>query len=211
MAGFEERCCGGGHDRSFLIVLVMRRLSQSATTSLVWAPGSTRWLGVQPGPAGCAARPGQVAAKSRPSRPVSWRGGRNHRTSARPRRRCWCGGLSRTASGTSRRCWARFPLTPRRWLTCAAASRVLVLSDLTLPPSAPPVAAAAFRLRPARWDRAAGRHRRPVGPAPAGPGPPAAHRRADLLRAEGFERVQPARARRGGGVAAGLGRIRRRW
>jgi ribosomal protein S18 acetylase RimI-like enzyme len=80
--------------------------------------------------------------------------------------------------------------------------RVLVLSDLTLPPTAPPVAAVAFRLH------------RPSGTAQlAGIGVDVSLRRRGLgrrlltgaltlLRAEGFERVQACSAR--GGAAASL-------
>ena len=79
--------------------------------------------------------------------------------------------------------------------------RVLVLSDLTLPSAAPPVAAAAFRLH------------RPAGTAQlAGIGVPVHLRRRGLarrlltgafmlLRAEGFERVQAHAVPGGPGVS----------
>jgi ribosomal protein S18 acetylase RimI-like enzyme len=79
--------------------------------------------------------------------------------------------------------------------------RVLVLCDLTLPPTAPPVAAAAFRLH------------RPAGTAQAAGIGVAVHlRRRGLarrlltgalmsLRAEGFERVQACAAPGGAGAS----------
>ncbi len=79
--------------------------------------------------------------------------------------------------------------------------RVLVLSDLTLPPTTPPLAAAAFRLhRPARTAQLAGigvcmhLRRRGLG-----------HRlltgALTWLRADGFERVQAFAARDGAGAS----------
>jgi len=79
--------------------------------------------------------------------------------------------------------------------------RVLVLSDLTLPPAAPPLAAAAFRLH------------RPAGTAHlVGVGVLSSSRRRGLgdrlltgalmlLRADGFERVQACAARGGAGAS----------
>ena len=79
--------------------------------------------------------------------------------------------------------------------------QVLILSDLTLPPTAPPVAVAAFRLH------------RPAGTAQlAGIGVLAHLRRRGLghrlltgaltwLRADGFERVQACAARGGAGAS----------
>jgi hypothetical protein len=93
------------------------------------------------------------------------------------------------------------PLGPREVAGLIRQRAVLVLSDVTLPPSAPPVAAAAFRFdRPAKTARL-------VGIGVAGP----LRRRGrgrrlltgalTVLRAEGFERVQ-AWAQPGGAAAA---------
>ena len=86
------------------------------------------------------------------------------------------------------------PLAPREVADLMRLRGVLVLSDVTLPPSAPPLAAAAFRL-----DRAAGTAEL------AGIGVAALLRRRGLgrrlltgaltvLRAEGFERVHACAA-----------------
>jgi GNAT superfamily N-acetyltransferase len=93
------------------------------------------------------------------------------------------------------------PMDPREVADLIRERAVLVLSDVTLPPSAPPVAAAAFR-----FDRHT-KTAQLVGIAVAGP----LRRRGRgrrlltgalmMLRAEGFERVQ-ARAEPGGAAAA---------
>jgi ribosomal protein S18 acetylase RimI-like enzyme len=79
--------------------------------------------------------------------------------------------------------------------------RVLVLGDLTLPPTAPPVAAAAFRLhRPAGTAQLAG-----IGVAVhlrrSGLGRRLLTGALTLLRADGFERVQACVAAGGAGAS----------
>ena len=171
-------------------------------TSLVWASESTQRFGVQQG-SGLAGRsgPGQVAAKSRPSR-------------------CGNSGEVETTAGCGP---AAPPLLVRRAvlagerdvaaLLCevpvGAAEvadlmrhhRVLVLRDLTLSPAAPPLAAAAFRLHG------------PAGTALlVGIGVWSDLRRRGLgrrlltgaltwLRADGFERVQACAAPGGAGAS----------
>ena len=93
------------------------------------------------------------------------------------------------------------PLGPREVAGLIRQRAVLVLSDVTLPPSAPPVAAAAFRFdRPTKTAHL-------VGIGVAGPLRGRGRGRRLLtgalmvLRAEGFERVQ-AWAEPGGAAAA---------
>jgi ribosomal protein S18 acetylase RimI-like enzyme len=93
------------------------------------------------------------------------------------------------------------PLGPREVAGLIRQRTVLVLTDVTLPPSAPPVAAAAFRFdRPTKTAHL-------VGIGVAGPLRGRGRGRRLLtgalmmLRAEGFERVQ-ALAEPGGAVAA---------
>jgi GNAT superfamily N-acetyltransferase len=95
---------------------------------------------------GWAARSGQVAAKPRPSRPgdcgrVDTTAGRD--PAARPL-------LVRRAALAGERDVAVLlrdvPVDPGEVADLMRHHRVLVLSDLTLPPTAPPIAVAAFRL-----------------------------------------------------------------
>jgi GNAT superfamily N-acetyltransferase len=145
--------------------------------------------------------PGQVAAKPRPSRPGD--SGRVDTTAgceptAPPllvRRAALAG--ERDVEALLR----DVPVGPVEVADLMRHHRVLVLSDLTLPPTAPPLAAAAFRLhRPARTAQLVGIgvsvHLRQRG---------LGHRlltgALTWLRAEGFEQVQAHAARGGAGAS----------
>jgi GNAT superfamily N-acetyltransferase len=194
--GPAGECCEGRHVSSFPVVLVGGALSAvRARTSLVRAPPWAQRLGVQQGA-------GLAQVKSRPSR-LGECGWVDTTAACNPAAAPL---LVRQADPAAERHVAALlrevPMDPGEVADLMQDRGVLVLSDLSLPPTAPPAAAVAFHL-----DRAARTAQL------AGLGVRAQLRGRGLdrrlltgaltwLRADGFEQVHAVAA--GGGAAASL-------